>query len=145
MTGFLHAAKAALATELERFRNRRFLDATMAASALVALADGEINITELNIIDQALDTVHELNIYDPHEAVDIYRDYIDGLQKAPAATRGKALDAVAKITGDARAAHILVRVCIAIGKSDEDFSEAEKNTVRDLCRTLDIDPAEFEL
>ena len=145
MTGFLHAAKAALATELERFRNRHFLDATMAASALVALADGEVNIPELNIIDQALDAVHELNIYHPHKAVDIYRDYIDGLRKTPAATRDRALDAVAKITGDERAALVLVRVCVAIGKSDEDFSEAEKKTVRDLCRILDIDPAEFGL
>ncbi len=143
MTGFLNSAREALTNELKRFRNRHFLDATMAASALVALADGEINITELNVIDQALETVQELNIYDPHKAVDIYRSYIDGLETAPAATRARALGAVAKIAGDGHAANILIRVCIAIGKSDEDFSEPEIQTVRELCRTLGLDPAEF--
>lgn len=40
MAGIFQGAREALAQELARFRNRQFLDAAMAASALVAMADG---------------------------------------------------------------------------------------------------------
>lgn len=145
MTGFFSQARAALAVELEKFRNRQFLEATMAASALVATADGEVNITELNIIDQALKAIHELNIYDPHDAVDIYRDYADGLYKNPPAARAKAMQAIEKIAGDALAARLLIKVCVAIGKSDEDFSDEEKAVVADLCDALALDRGELGL
>ncbi len=145
MTSFFRTARETLAQELERFRNRRFLEATMAASALVALADGEVNFTELTVIDQALEVVHELNLYAPHKAVDIYRDYIEGLRADAEATRDKAFDAVARIAGDGRAARVPVRVCVAIGTSDEDFSEPEKKVIRELCRVLELDPAEVGL
>ena len=54
MTGFFSDIRDGIANELEKMRNRRYLDATMAASALVMTADGDVNITELNIIDQVL-------------------------------------------------------------------------------------------
>ena len=145
MVGFFQQARQALALELEKFRNRQFLEATMAASALVAFADGDVNFTELSTIDQALETIHELNIYDPHDAVDLYRDYIDGLRDDPAETRTKILEEVGKIAGDAHAARLLVRVCVAIGKSDDDFSDREKAVITDLCDVLGLDTAEIGL
>lgn len=145
MAGFFQQARQALALELEKFRNRQFLEATMAASALVAFADGDVNFTELSTIDQALETIHELNIYDPHDAVDLYRDYIDGLRDDPAETRTKILEEVGKIAGDAHAARLLVRVCVAIGKSDDDFSDSEKAIVGELCDALSLDRGEVGL
>ena len=145
MTGFFQQARKALAAELEKFRNRHFLEATMAASALVALADGDVNLTELNMIDQALETIHELKIYDPHEAVDIYRDYMDALHADPVKARINILDEVGKIADDPRAARLLMRVCVAIGKSDDDFSDREKAVITDLCDVLGLDTAEIGL
>jgi tellurite resistance protein len=145
MTGFFRQARKALATEIEKFQNRNFLEATMAASALVALADGDVNLAELNIIDQALDTIRELRIYDPHEAVDIYRDYMDGLKASPAKARIEILEEVAKIADDPRAARLLVRVCVAIVKADDDITEKEKAVIGDLCDTLRLNPGEVGL
>ena len=145
MSGFFQQAREALAKELERFRNREFLEATMAASALVATADGEVNFAELSIIDQALETIHELNIYDPHDAVDIYRDYVDGLKSEPEETREKILDEVSKIADDPDAARLLIKVCVAIGKSDDDFSDSEKAVIEELCATLSLDRQELGL
>ena len=42
MSGIFQGARQ----ELARFRNRQFLDAAMAASALVAMADGEVSLWE---------------------------------------------------------------------------------------------------
>lgn len=145
MVGFFEFAKEALAAELDKFRNRQFLDATMAASALVSMADGDANITELNTLDQALETLQELRLYDPHEAMDLYRDYLDGLRDDPGATRGKIIQVVGKIREDQHAARLLVRVCVAIGKADEDFSEPEKAVIIELCETLALDSDELGL
>ncbi len=139
MVGFFKFAKQTLAAELDKFRNRQFLDATMAASALVSMADGDADITELNILDQALETIQELKIYDPHDAMDLYRDYIDGLRDDPGATRDKIMQAVGKVRGDQHAALLLIRVCVAIGKADEDFSEPEKAVITELCQRLALD------
>lgn len=145
MSGFFSQARAALAIELEKFRNRQFLEATMAASALVAAADGDVNITELNMIDQALEAIHELNIYDPHDAVEIYRDYADGLYKNPPVTREKALKAVGRMADDDHAARLLIKVCVAIGKSDDDFSDEEKTVITEICEAVKLDYGELGL
>ena len=78
-------------------------------------------------------------------AVDIYRDYIDGLRANGKETRRRALRAVERLTGDAEAARLIIRVCVAIGKSDDDFSPPEKDLILDLCAILNIPPAEFDL
>ena len=145
MTGFFQQARKALATEIEKFQNRQFLEATMAASALIALADGDVNLTELNVIDQALEAIHELKIYDPHDAVDIYRDYMDDLKADPAKARIDILEEVGKIADEPDAAKLLVRVCIAIGKADENFTDNEKSVIADLLDVLQLKPADVGL
>ena len=145
MAGIFHQAREALAQELARFRNRQFLEAAMAATALVAMADGEVSLPEQITLDQVLETVQELRIYDPHAAVDIYRDHVDALAADSYAAREKILEIVAKLTGDEAAGKVLVHACVAIAKSDEDFSPPEQIAVRELCRALGLDPVAFEL
>jgi tellurite resistance protein len=145
MVGIFKLAKDTLAAELDRFRNRQFLDATMAASALVSMADGDANITELNMLDQALQAIHELRIYDPHDAIDLYRDYLDGLREDPGATRDRIMEAVGRIEEDRHAARLLIQVCVAIGKADEAFSEHEKAVIEALCQALALDYGELGL
>jgi len=145
MSRIFRTARASLASELERFRNRHFLEACMAASALVAMADGEVNFSELATIDQVLETVQQLRIYDPHTAVNIYRDYIDHLREDEKEARRQAFQAVERLAGDEDGARLVIRVCVAIGKADDDFNAPEKEMILDLCATLAIPPTEFEL
>lgn len=145
MTGFLHAAKAALATELERFRNRRFLDATMAASALVAMADGVVKFSELSALDDLLESVRELQVYDPHVATDLCRDYVDAIAADAVAGKAKALAAVGRIAGDDEASRLVIQMCLVISRSDGEFSECEVDAVRDLCAALWLDPGDVGL
>ena len=145
MSGFFQQARAVLSQELLKFRNRSFLEATMAASALVASVDGEINIAELSMLDQALEAINELNIYDPHEAIDIYREHAEALTADPGAAREKILRLVRKISDDEPAARLLIKVCVAIGKSDDEFSESEKTAISQLCANMGLDPAETGL
>lgn len=90
-------ARETLRISLSRIRNRQFLDATMAATALVATADGEVTFSELSALDTVLETVRDLQIYDPHIAVDIYRRFADAIVENAEAGRRTAMAAFGKI------------------------------------------------
>lgn len=145
MTGFIQRAREAIANRVEQFRNRTFMEATMSASALVAMADGEVKISELNKIGQALEVVHELKIYDPHEAVDHYRDMIEELKSDPKAAREQILREVGKLKGDPHGAELLIKVCVAIGKSDDVVTETEREAIGALCDAMNLPRETAEL
>jgi tellurite resistance protein TerB len=145
MTGVLKEAKDAIALEIERFRNRQFLEAAMAASALVVTADGVVQLSELNTLDEVLETVRELKIFDPHVAVDIYRDHVTNLHDQPVVARERAYKAIRRIADEPGAARILLKVCLAIGKSDDDFSAPERIVVSEICDALGLPRSEAGL
>ena len=135
----MKAIRSALNEYLQRFRNKPFLEASMAASALLALADDEILLSERLALDFVLENVEELRIFDPHKAVDLFRDYAEAIREDFETGREKVFKTVARFAGDEHAAELLVRSCALIGKADGDFSEQEKEVVADLCRVLRID------
>ena len=143
VASLIRNAKVAFDRERERLRNRSFLNATMAASALVAMADGEVKFSEMSALDGLLENVHELQIYDPHIAVDLCRDYVDALTAE--AGKAKALEAVGRIAGNDEAARLVVQMCLVISRSDGEFSESEVDAVRDLCAALWLDPRDIGL
>ncbi len=145
MASLIRSAKAAFERERERFKNRPFLEATMAASALVAMADGEVKFSELSALDDLLENVHELQVYDPHVAVDLCRDHIDAIAADAEAGRAKALEAVGRIAGDEEASRLVVQMCLVISRSDGEFSENEADAMRDLCAALWLDPGDVGL
>jgi len=136
-------AKETLRKSLSRIRNRQFLDATMAATALVATADGEVTFSELSALDSVLESIQDLQIYDPHVAVDIYRDFADAIVENPKVGRRNAMAAVARIDDDHEAAELVIRVAVAISKADGELSALEARAISDLCGTLGVPlPAE---
>lgn len=131
-------ARETLRNSLSRIRNRQFLDATMAATALVATADGEVTFSELSALDTVLETVQDLQIYDPHIAVDIYRDFADAIAENADAGRRSAMAAVGKIGRDHEAAELVIRVAVAISKADGELSPLEARAISDICATLGV-------
>jgi tellurite resistance protein TerB len=131
-------ARETLRNSLSRIRNRQFLDATMAATALVATADGEVTFSELSALDTVLESIQDLQIYDPHIAVDRYKDFADAIADNPEAGRTAAIAAVRKIAGDADAAELVIRVAVAISKADGELSAPEVRSISDLCDTLGV-------
>jgi tellurite resistance protein TerB len=131
-------ARETLRNSLSRIRNRQFLDATMAATALVATADGEVTFSELSALDTVLESIQDLQIYDPHIAVDKYKDFADAIADDPERGRRNAIATVHKVAGDADAAELVIRVAVAISKADGELSRQEAKSISDLCETLGV-------
>ena len=141
MTSIFHAARASLAEKVERHRNKHFLEAMMAATALLALADREIVLSQRLALDFILENVKELKVFDVHQAVNLFREYGEEVQEDFNKAKEKVLKSVAKFAGDQQKAALLVRGCILIAKADGDFSEPEQKIVDELCRVLCLESA----
>ncbi|MCG6917211.1 MAG: TerB family tellurite resistance protein [Deltaproteobacteria bacterium] len=136
MNNIFHAARRSLAEKVKRHRNKPFLEAMMAATALLALADEEIVLSERLALDFILENVKELKVFDVHQAVNLFRDYGKDIQLDAGRAKEKVLETVAKFSGDQQKAALLVRASILMAKADGDFNEPEQKVVDELCRVL---------
>jgi tellurite resistance protein TerB len=136
MSKLTERAMRLLERHRERVRSRQFLDAVMAAGALVASADGEVSLAELLSRDDVLQRVDALKSFDAHEAVDIFRDHVRAIEANREVGTERALKSLAPVGSDAASAQLLLRVAVAIAKADSDFSPVEQRAIARICEAL---------
>lgn len=140
MPGFLRSLLDDYQVEMERHRNRPFLEAAMAACALAACAGGTVTLGQRIRIDQILETLERLRVFDPHEGVEIFNRFTSAIHAAPKAGQHAAAQALAPYTSDPEAASLLVRICLAVAEADGDKSLSQHIQVVMLCGLLGVDP-----
>lgn len=145
MGGVISTLTEKFQEHLERQRNRPFLEGVMAACALVATTDGEVSFAEQVRVDQILQTLDELTVFDPHEGVDLFREYSEDILKNPHEGHEQALQSVAKVSEDLEAIALLLRVCLAVSEADGSVTLADQIEIVSLCSRFGIDPAECGL
>ncbi len=128
-----------------RQRDRRFLEATMAASALVAYADGQVCFNERMRLDQILNHLRELRAFEVHEAINHFNRVIEDLKSEPEEGHARALESIELLSQDKVAARLMVRAACHLCVADGVFTEAEQEQVAELCVLLDISPEDCEL
>jgi tellurite resistance protein len=145
MANIIYSGRLALTKELQRFRNRHFLKASMAASALLALTDDEIQLSERLALDFILENMKELKIFDVHKAVNFFNNYAQSIKEDIDTGKARVFKAVARFSGNEYAAPLIIRACICIAKADGDFSDKEREVVGELCRILKLNPSKMGL
>src|SRR5690606_37923709 len=131
--------------EVGRLQNRGFLEALMAVSALVAMADGEYGLAEKYRAEELLSEIPIIEVFVISEAMEILDDDIFALRSdRTAATRD--LEArVAGFAGDPDRARTLLRAAHAIITSDGIVTAAERAEFDRLAGLLDQDPTQLAL
>ena len=145
MSGFLGNLKDQYHTLMERHHNLPFLKATMAACALVATADGEVSFSERVRVDQIVETMEHLQVYDPHEAVNIFVDFCEAIQASPSEGHPKVLSQMDVVKGNPETASLLIRICLAVAEANGSTSLIDQIEIVSLCSHLEIEPAQFGL
>ncbi len=145
MPGFLSSLIGDYQAQMERHRNRPFLQATMAACALVAVADGEVSFNERIRVDQILDALEALKVFDPHEAVDIFNGYTEDILKSPRDGRERAMAALKAVVDDREKATLLMRIFLAICEAGGGKSLVKQIEVVMLCGIIGIEPKDCGL
>ena len=140
----LEGLRTALGERTARHRNRPFLEACMATCALVAIADGEVSLSERSRVDDVLEAIDRLKIFDVHEAVDLFNAHVDAIRTEPVKGRKAALEAVKEMRHDAGDAVMLVKIALAISRVDGDFLDSERAQCEAICRVLGLDLRDYE-
>ena len=140
MSGLLASLRNDYRLHMARHRNRPFLKAVMAACSLAAVADGEVSFSERMRLDQILQTLEELKVFDPHEAVDLFNDYSAAILASPEGGREKALKAVQAVTQDPDTAELLIRICLAVAEAKGEKGLIDQIEIVMLCTILGVEP-----
>lgn len=134
-----------LMSRLERLQQEALFEAIVDAAALVALADGRLEPSELAAVERFARTTPGLAVFGAERALERLYATIDALRREPTTARAAILERIGNQRGIPEHARAIVDACALIGEADEDFSEAEKTVVRELCRHLGLDPLEIGL
>ena len=144
MTGIFNEIETLLAKHQKKVLNRQFLEAAMGASAMLALADGEISFAELMARDYVLDHVQQLQVFDPNEAADLFCTYAETISNNPQLGKAHVLEAITHLSGNRELASLLLRICLVIAKADRNFSQPEHEVIDTFCDVLGLNKEEIE-
>lgn len=141
----LKSKASELKTEALKFKNKDFLHAAMAGSALVAMADGSVSSEEKQKMIKFIESHDALSIFTTSDVIKAFQDFVGQLEFDKDIGEAKAYEALAKMKSNAQASRLLIRMIIGIASSDGNFDDAEKKVAIKIAKELAIDPAEFEL
>ncbi|MBS3963737.1 MAG: tellurite resistance TerB family protein [Methylomonas sp.] len=134
-----------LKTEALKFKNKDFLNATMAGSALIAMADGLISPEEKQKMIKFIEHHDALSVFTTTDVITAFQTHVNQLQFDKDVGEAKAFEALKKIASNVPAARLTLRMVISIAASDGDFDTHEKKMALRIAKELALDPAEFEL
>lgn len=138
-------ARTRLTAEVSRFKNRTFMEATVAACAMVAAADGTISAEEKQKMAGFIRNSDELKVFEMPAVIAFFEKVTGNFDFDADIGKAEALKVIGRLRGNEEQARVMVRVACAIGASDGNFDDGEKAVVRDVCKELGLNPADFDL
>ena len=134
-----------LKTEALKYKNQDFLNASMAGSALIAMADGSISSEEKQKMIRFIETHDALSIFTTNDVIKAFQDFVTQIEFDKDIGEAKAYQALGKMKSKPEAARLLIRMTISIASADGNFDAVEKKVAIKIAKELAINPAEFEL
>jgi tellurite resistance protein TerB len=130
-----------LRLELDRYRNKDFLKAVLAVCALAAHADSKVGLATRYRVDDVLDRLDLIQLFDRAKVNEVLDDYIYGIDQDAAAAAEILHAKIQRIAGDHKKARTLLRIAYLIIIADDLVTPAEQAEFNRLCQILAIDPA----
>ncbi|MDD5228107.1 MAG: tellurite resistance TerB family protein [Methylococcales bacterium] len=134
-----------LKTQVLQFKNKEFLEAAMAGSALIAMADGKISSEEKQKMIKFIENHDALSIFTTSDVIKAFQDFVGQIEFDKDIGEAKAFLALGKMKSNAEAGRLLIRMMIAIASSDGDFDSQEQAVAAKIAKELALNPAEFGL
>ena len=134
-----------LKTEVLKYKNKDFLNAAMAGSALIAMADGSVTSEEKQKMIKFIESHDALSVFTTSDVIKAFQDFVGQIEFDKDIGEAKAYQALGKMKSNAEAARLLVRMIIAIASADGNFDAAEQKIAIKIAKELAISPSEFEL
>ncbi|CAB1275557.1 tellurite resistance TerB family protein [Candidatus Nitrosacidococcus tergens] len=145
LKGKFNEVSANLKSEVTKIKNKDLLEGIVAGCTMVAHADGIVKPEEKQKMIGFLRSSDVLSVFDTGDVIELFEKYSHKFDFDYTIGEADALQVIGRLKKKESEARLLVRVCCAIGASDGDFDDKEKNTVRKICTELGLHPADFDL
>ncbi|AFZ67457.1 tellurite resistance TerB family protein [Deinococcus peraridilitoris] len=134
-----------LQTQVSKFKNNDFANASMAVCALIAAADGSIDPAEKQKTAGFIMSSDVLKVFNASELKQKFDGYCQKLEADIDFGRVEVIQAISKLRGKPDQARAVIQVGVIIGGADGHFDELERKALREACNAVGISPSEFDL
>lgn len=141
----LKSKASELKADVLKFKNKDFLNAAMAGSALVAMADGGVSAEEKQKMLKFIESHDALSVFSTSDVIKAFQEFVGQLEFDKDIGEAKAYQALGKMKSNVDAARLLIRMIIAIAAADGHFDASEKAVAFKIAKELGLNPADFEL
>lgn len=141
----LKSKASELKTDVLKYKNKDFLRAAMAGSALVSMADGSVSAEEKQKMIKFIESNDALSVFTTSDVIESFQEFVSQLEFDKDIGEAKAYQALGKMKSNAEASRLLVRMIIAVASSDGNFDANEKAVAGKIAKELGLSPSEFEL
>ncbi|MDR0217899.1 MAG: tellurite resistance TerB family protein [Enterobacteriaceae bacterium] len=141
----LNAGREELTNQVGRFKNKKFMEGTVAVCAHVAMASNGVSSEEKQKMVGFIKNSPELKVFDTTEIIEFFNKLVSSYEFDKDIGKGEAMKYIMALKQQPDAAQLALRVGIAVAKSDGDFDQDEKNAALEICNALGFVPAEFDL
>ena len=128
-----------------QLKSKEFAHGSMAMCALIAAADGSIDVVEQQKTIELITTDEVLSTFDPRDLRAIFDKYASKLRADYRLGKADALQAIAKLRDRPDEGRATIQIGIIIGGADGNFDDHEQATVREACDAVGLAPSEFGL
>lgn len=130
---------------IKNFVNNDFAEAISAGCVLVAAADGHIDTNEKQKMMKFMEINPNLKSFKMADIIAKFTKFANNMEFDFEVGKLECLKSIEKLKNHPDQARTLVAVCIAIGKTDGDFSQPEINAVKLIISKLGLSQSEFDL
>ena len=127
--------------ELGKFMDKPTAKGTIAALALVTMADGKKDDEEVVATSEFITEDETLSKQDPEALITEYETYVNKIEKNKIIGRATCLQQIAKVKSTN--ARTVVIYSIEVAKSKGKIDDSEKKVIIEICHTVSIDPSQF--
>ncbi len=135
----LKEGKDKVVTEISKYRNKTFLQATVASVIYIAMADGSITPDERSKLFAYIKEADELSAFSSDDVINVYKDIIKYYDFDSKIGNAEALKIIGGMKSqDEEQILFIVRAACVIAMKNGVLQDAEKEAVDRICHELGI-------
>ncbi|WP_133890248.1 TerB family tellurite resistance protein [Streptomyces sp. BK208] len=135
--------KSQLASAKNELKSGAYRDASMAMCALVAAADGRVEPSERQRVEELIVSNEVLQNFPADQLRQRFNQHVDRLLANFDQGRAEALQVIAKAAKKPAEARAVVQTGMVVAGADGTFEPSEQYAVREACTALGVPPSEF--
>ncbi len=141
----LSASRVELVKQVGRFKNKKFMQGTVAVCARIAVSSDGVSAEEKQKMMGFLRSSEEMKVFDTNEVIDFFNKLVSSFDFDMEIGKGETMKYILALKDQPEAAQLAVRVGIAVGKSDGNFDPDEQAATLEIIAALGFNAEEFGL